>query len=354
MAKRNAQMSQFMDVARMPFEHVEEADVVSVTSALAVVDASTRRAWPKPRGVAGTIGGLRRTERWASAELLEYLDAGRELVGKVPIGMRPAILSEFERRTGGTLEDGQEVNAFGIFEISAMFKPLRFIVERIDLINTISESRVARVDLLTALEKEGILAANRARPCPDQLSRIGLVHPIGGGAGLEDFSKKLEATPPAVVVNRYPVGMQGADAGQAMAGAVERAIAMGNELVVLVRGGGPTSDLAAFDSESLCRVICAAPVPVIVGVGHASDRSLADEVAYKSVSTPTAAAVWVLEHAKAHAEKQQETRAREERDDLQRKIQVAQMERVQSSRRERIAIGCAVALAALLLLTLIL
>ena len=94
--------------------------------------------------------------------------------------------------------------------------------------------------------------------------------------------------------------MEGPGAPEAIARAILRLAAEGSEVVAVVRGGGAAATLAAFDAEPVARAIARCAVPVVVAVGHASDRSVADVVAHTSVPTPTAAAAWLVDRHRAH------------------------------------------------------
>lgn len=89
--------------------------------------------------------------------------------------------------------------------------------------------------------------------------------------------------------------MQGEASAEQVIRALERLQREALDVVVIVRGGGSKLDLSSFDDEKLGRAIAAMPIPVITGIGHETDRSIADEVAAVSAKTPTAAAGWLVE-----------------------------------------------------------
>ena len=143
--------------------------------------------------------------------------------------------------------------------------------------------------VLRALSAEGLLGANGARELPPVPLRVGLIT-SSGSAAYHDFVHELEVSGYAWQVAVVDVRVQGAAAARRIKWALGQLSQLDVDAVVLVRGGGSRADLAAFDSELVARAIAAMPVPVITGVGHETDRSVADEVAYHACKTPTACA----------------------------------------------------------------
>lgn len=146
------------------------------------------------------------------------------------------------------------------------------------------------LQLKARLEAEGLFDPTRKRPLPAFARRIGLVTSLAG-AVLHDVVTALRRRAPHVHLVVYPAPVQGAQAGPGLAAAVQLA-ARRNEVDVLLvcRGGGSLEDLWGFNHEALARAIAASPVPVVSGVGHETDFTLADFVADLRAPTPTAAA----------------------------------------------------------------
>jgi exodeoxyribonuclease VII large subunit len=119
--------------------------------------------------------------------------------------------------------------------------------------------------------------------------RVGLVTSAGSAAEA-DFVDTLHRSGFAFDVVRVDVRVQGHDAPLDLVAGIREACAAGVDVVALVRGGGARTDLRAYDDERVARAIAACPVPVLTGVGHEIDRSIADEVAHRSEKTPTACA----------------------------------------------------------------
>jgi exodeoxyribonuclease VII large subunit len=140
------------------------------------------------------------------------------------------------------------------------------------------------------LEDEGLFAAASKRPLRPFPRRVGIVT-SESGAALRDVVKVLRRRCPVVPVLLAHAPVQGEVAAAALVRAMKRlATRPGVDVILLVRGGGSIEDLASFNDESLARAIRACPVPVVVGVGHETDYTIADFAADVRASTPSMAA----------------------------------------------------------------
>jgi len=140
------------------------------------------------------------------------------------------------------------------------------------------------------LEDEGLFAAQHKRALPDWPRRIGVIT-SPSGAAVRDVLQVLARRYPAAAVLVYPVPVQGAGAALKIARAIERADTRGDcDVLLLVRGGGSLEDLWSFNEESVARAIHACATPLVSGVGHEVDTTIADLVADARAPTPSAAA----------------------------------------------------------------
>ncbi len=200
------------------------------------------------------------------------------------------------RRSAGLLDfrprDGDSVEALGRLDVYDARGDLQLIVE--------SLSRAGQgalfeqfLQLKAKLEAEGLFDAGRKRPLPMMPRGIGLVTSLGAAA-LHDVSTALRRRVPHVPVVLAPAAVQGAQAPAELLAALmalyELAQAGVIDVILLVRGGGSLEDLWAFNDERLARAIVASPVPLICGVGHETDFTVADFCADIRAPTPTAAA----------------------------------------------------------------
>ena len=148
----------------------------------------------------------------------------------------------------------------------------------------------AFVRLRDRLEKEGLFDPAKKRPLPAFPRHIGIVTSLDAAA-LRDVLTTLARRNPAIGVVVYPAQVQGEGAAEQLAAAVARAGERREcDVLILARGGGSLEDLWAFNDERLARVIRACPIPVVSGIGHETDFTIADFAADLRAPTPTAAA----------------------------------------------------------------
>jgi exodeoxyribonuclease VII large subunit len=143
------------------------------------------------------------------------------------------------------------------------------------------------------LAREGLFDVLRKRPLPACPRQVGVVTSLQAAA-LRDVLSALRRRAPAIAVKIYPAAVQ----GEGAAGELARALAIAGrhaacEVLILCRGGGGIEDLWAFNDEALARAIAACPIPVVTGIGHETDATIADFVADLRAATPTAAAEMV-------------------------------------------------------------
>jgi exodeoxyribonuclease VII large subunit len=149
------------------------------------------------------------------------------------------------------------------------------------------------LQLKAKLEAEGLFEPERKRPLPLLPRAIGVVTSLGAAA-LHDVMSALQRRVPHIPVVIYPASVQGSQAAGELRGALLKAFQRRQldnvDVLLLVRGGGAMEDLWAFNDEQLARTIAESPVPLISGVGHETDFTIADFCADLRAPTPTAAA----------------------------------------------------------------
>jgi len=159
--------------------------------------------------------------------------------------------------------------------------------------------RIAFEKLRLKLEKEGLFTLERKRPLPTFPERIGLITAKNSQA-YTDFIKVLGERMGGIKIYFYPVQVQGRGSVESILGAIRyfnKKLA-NLDLLVLTRGGGSLEDLLSFNDEQVARAIFSSKIPVVCGVGHEKDVSLADLVADKRASTPSNAAELIVRHRK--------------------------------------------------------
>jgi exodeoxyribonuclease VII large subunit len=191
------------------------------------------------------------------------------------------------------LEDGMKVRVAGTPKITK-FSKFSLTVKAVELAGEGALRRAMEL-LKKKLEQEGLFDPARKRPIPRFPRRLGLIT-SGASAAYADFIKILDTRWSGVEVLLADVSVQGAAAPDQIVGALEyfNQLAPPADVLVLIRGGGSLEDLSAFSTEPVARAVAASRTPIIVGVGHEVDFSLADYAADLRAATPTDAARLVV------------------------------------------------------------
>jgi len=206
------------------------------------------------------------------------------------------ISHQFQQAAGRPFGSDMKV----MVRVTASFHPLygfSLNINAIDPTYTAGDLLRRRAEIIARLNAEGILDMNRSLPWPDVPSRIAIIS-APGAAGYGDFCRQLFLNPYRLrfTGRLFPAIMQGERSAESIINALDRINADADEFdcVVIIRGGGATSDLSSFESYDLAANIAQYPIPVIIGIGHERDITLLDYVANMRVKTPTAAAAWLV------------------------------------------------------------
>ncbi len=189
--------------------------------------------------------------------------------------------------SGVHLEDGLAVVVSGVPDVYAPNGRLSFKADTIELVGE-GALRVAYLKLKEKLSREGVFDESRKRPLPAFPRRIGVITSTKSGTVIHDFTNNLGRHGFALSV--CDVRVEGAEAVRDLLGGIRAFKNRPIDALVIIRGGGSFESLSAFDNEALVRAIASFPVPVVAGIGHHEDITLAALAADFGVSTPTAAA----------------------------------------------------------------
>jgi len=151
---------------------------------------------------------------------------------------------------------------------------------------TLGELSLTRQKILERLAQEGLLRKNKQVELPELPLKVGLVT-APGSAAYQDFTTVLLGSGFSFRILFAGARMQGEATEATVLHAIKAVVRAGAEVVCIVRGGGAKTDLVYFDSEAICRAIANCSVPVLTGIGHEIDNSLADLVAHLNLITPT-------------------------------------------------------------------
>ena len=167
----------------------------------------------------------------------------------------------------------------------------------IDPVFTVGDIQRRKIEIIKRLTEEGLIKLNSLRPLPVLPKNIAVIS-SNTAAGYGDFVHQLYDNNYGFAYNvtLFRSSMQGDNTEADIIAALKQIQSRMDEfdIVVMIRGGGSTTDLQAFDSEAIAREIALFPLPVIVGIGHLRDNTILDLVAARSVKTPTAAAEFIL------------------------------------------------------------
>lgn len=192
------------------------------------------------------------------------------------------------RAQGIDLTVGQLVEVVGRFTLYVAKGRMNFDVFSFSLAGE-GDLRLKVANLARKLEREGLMNPARKRPLPAFPERVGVVT-SPRGAAIHDVLRTMRRRFPVARVLVCGVPVEGPMAPAGIVAGIEELARAGAEVVLVVRGGGSFEDLMPFNDESLARAIALCPVPVVTGIGHEPDTSIADMVSDVRASTPTAAA----------------------------------------------------------------
>lgn len=248
-------------------------------------------------------------------ELVEKNDAGTtvaKLNAVIWSSNYPRLVAKFMAATGAELKTGMKV----LVKVSANFHSqfgFKAVINDIDPSYTMGDMARQRLEILKRLKADGIIDMNKELPITAVPQRIAVIS-AAGAAGYGDFMNQLANNPYRLKFYTclFGASMQGAQTVPTVLAALDR---INDHLdlfdaVVIIRGGGATSELNSFDNYDLAAAVAQFPLPVIVGIGHDRDETVLDFVAAIRVKTPTAAAEWLINrgtNALAHLDELQET-----------------------------------------------
>ena len=215
-------------------------------------------------------------------------------------GTKEMLCGYFQSETGMPLQKGMAVLVQGEVHFHPVYG-LSLSIIGIDPTFTIGDIARLKQQTIAQLEKDGLLEAQQLLPLPTLIRKIAVIS-SPSAAGYEDFKHQLEHSPYRFETTLFGATMQGDGAPKSIIAALEEISVSVSGLsakpvfdcVVLIRGGGATSDLSCFDNYELCAVCAQFELPILTGIGHTRDVSVLDLVAHEALKTPTAVAEWLI------------------------------------------------------------
>lgn len=252
---------------------------------------------------------------WVEAELSDLHDRNHcymELVENDPFGSTPlakaravcwanrwtALRSKFERQTQQQLRPGIKVRMMVTPTFHEAYG-FAYQVSDIDPDYTLGDIVRKRMEIIRQLKEAGIFDLQRELVLPRFAQRIAVIS-SAQAAGYGDFCHQIDDNSYGLSFSHelFAAIMQGEQVEQSVIAALDRINARIDEfdVVVIIRGGGATTDMSGFDTLALAENVANFPLPIITGIGHDRDECILDMVSYMRVKTPTAAAAFLIDH----------------------------------------------------------
>ena len=207
-----------------------------------------------------------------------------------------AMLSAyFLSQTGSRLQVGMKILAKVMVTYHELYG-LSLQISDIDPTYTLGEVERQKQITISQLKADGVWDMNRELSLPTPIQRIAIIS-SATAAGYQDFCREIAEGGYDFRLTLFEAVVQGERAEDSVIDALSRIAEREEEfdVAVLIRGGGSTSDLSCFNSYRLCAYVAQFPLPVLTGIGHLKDESVADMVAHTPLKTPTAVAAWLTQ-----------------------------------------------------------
>ncbi len=258
-------------------------------------------ALPDTYWVKAEISSLSEKSGHAYFELIEKAQRGGTFAAKVRAtcwaNTYNYLKPYFYQQTQQQLHAGMQVLVEVSVSLHAVYG-FSLVIHDIDPAFSLGELTQQRQATLHRLQEDGVMELNKSLPFPRLPQRIAVIS-SADAAGYGDFCDQLQHTPYGFPfqITLFSALMQGDRAAQSIIEAMDRVAEQQDafQLLLILRGGGATTDLTCFDDYELAFHCANFPLPIIAGIGHQRDVSVVDQVAYQSVKTPTAAAAFLID-----------------------------------------------------------
>ena len=287
-----------------------ENNPLSLLELNALIRRSVQACFPDSYWVQAELSDVRaNSSGHCYLEFVQKDPSGNSLVAKargiIWSGTYFRLKPYFESETGQAFVSGIKV----LVKVSVNFHELygySLTVLDIDPTYTLGDMARRRREILSRLQQEGVLTLNKELELPELMQRVAVISsPTAAGYG--DFCNQLAHNAFGFVfyTRLFPAVMQGEKVERSVISALDRIYREVDhwDVVVIIRGGGATSDLSGFDTYELAANCAQFPLPVITGIGHERDDTVIDMVAHTRVKTPTAAAEFLVNHLRRTAER---------------------------------------------------
>jgi len=282
---------------------MSEIKHISLSELQSLIKKGIANSHPMPYWVVAEISELK--VNYSGHCYLEIVEKGGE--NSVPKAKANAVIwknhyamigSYFHTATGGNLCAGIKI----LVKVTVNYHELygmSFQITDIEPSYTLGDIEAQRRETIERLKKEGIYDMNRETDLPAVLQRLAVISSVQA-AGYQDFMNELGQNAPGYTyhISLFQSTMQGHETEESVISALDAIAEQMDDFdaVIVIRGGGSQSDLAAFNGYRLTSHLAQFPLPILTGIGHDKDQSVADLVAHTPLKTPTAVATFLTEH----------------------------------------------------------
>lgn len=278
----------------------EPSTTFSVSEVANTINDVLGEAFDRGIWVWGEVTGLSTKNGHTYFSLVEATPSGGK--AQLSVNLWAGVMTKLRpvlKRSGVTLENGVKVRVFGSLDFYAPFGKISLNMRDIDPRFTLGDIALQREELIRRLRESGEYDRNRELELSPAPLRVGVVT-SESSAAWADFRHEIERSGLGFHLRLADVRVQGESAVRDVTSAI-RTLGLRDDIdvIAVVRGGGSRAELATFDAEEIARAIASSPLPVVTGIGHEIDTSIADEVAHERFKTPTACAAGLVERVNA-------------------------------------------------------
>lgn len=282
---------------------------ISISALSSAIKQVLQRSIPPKVWLWGEVNSLMVRGGHCYVDLVEKAAGSDAMVARIRCNIWQwnwrTISEKFRQATGEELRVGMTVQLLVQVDYHELYS-LSVNASDIDPTYTLGELQRRRLEIIARLKQRGLLMLNKQRVMPLLIKRIAIVS-SPHAAGYSDFLHQLNGNPHGFTyrLTLFPAVMQGVQTEQSVTAALQSIAANAGEfdIAVIIRGGGATSDMYAFDSEQIATVCASMPLPVLSGIGHHRDECILDLVTHTALKTPTAVADFIITHTLRTAER---------------------------------------------------
>ncbi|MCW6513075.1 exodeoxyribonuclease VII large subunit [Lichenifustis flavocetrariae] len=275
----------------------EAIPTLTLTHFLAAVGRSLLAGLPSQVWIEATVVAVKTSAYGHQLELVESDGSGGAPTAHLRVFLANEVRRAIVQASGAAFDPALLVGLTTCLRVEPTFSPRWHLQARVLGLSAATHQSIERLrvdQLRQTLQREALFDRQRSLATPPDLTRLCVIHPAGA-AGYADVAAELDRWQSAglLILQRHETPFEGerATAGliAALMMAADTVEGVRPDLIMIVRGGGASAGLQSLNHETLVRTVCRCPVPIVSGVGHAIDRTLLDEVAWRACDTPSKA-----------------------------------------------------------------